>query len=117
MNDNTPEPVMETTSESKEIGRRNILSVGFASFFGGVSQDIFIPILPFYLTQILGFDKTLVGIAEGLVSAAASVFKVIAGRLSDKFGQQKPIIVGGYALSMLGRGLLALTSGPFAVFG
>jgi MFS family permease len=117
MEENTTEPTMETINEAKIIGRRNILAVGFASFFGGVSQDIFIPILPLYLTQILGFDKALVGIAEGLVSAFASIFKVIAGRMSDKFGQQKPIISGGYALSMLGRGLLALASGPLAVFG
>jgi MFS family permease len=117
MNGNATDRVIEITSEAKNEGRRNILAVGFASFFGGVSQDIFIPILPLYLTQILGFDKALVGIAEGLVSATASIFKVIAGRMSDKFGQQKPIISGGYALSMLGRGLLALASGPFAVFG
>jgi len=98
-------------------GHRNILSVGFASFFGGISQDIFIPILPLYLTQILGFDKAIVGIAEGLVAAASSVFKIIAGRLSDKYRRQKPIVVAGYALSMLGRGLLAFVSLPLAVFG
>lgn len=98
-------------------GRRTILSVGFASFFGGVSQDIFIPILPLYLTQILGLDKTVVGVAEGLVTAAASGFKIVAGWLSDKFQRQKPIVIAGYALSMLGRGALAFVHAPFAVFG
>lgn len=104
------------TNKSKK-GKRTILAVGWASFFGGVSQDIFIPILPLYLTQILGFDKAIVGIAEGLVSAASSVFKIIAGRLSDKYKRQKPIVIAGYALSMLGRGLLAFVSVPLAVFG
>ena len=98
-------------------GRRNIFAVGWASFFGGISQDIFIPILPLYLTQILGFDKAIVGIAEGLVSAASSVFKIIAGRLSDKYQRQKPIVIAGYVLSMVGRGLLAFVSVPLAVFG
>ncbi|MFI5240113.1 MAG: MFS transporter [Candidatus Saccharimonadia bacterium] len=101
----------------KKNGHRNILSVGFASFFGGISQDIFIPILPLYLTQILGFDRAMVGIAEGLVSAASSVFKIIAGRLSDKYKKQKPIVIAGYALSMVGRGILAFVSVPLAVFG
>ena len=105
------------TTESTKSGKRTILSVGLASFFGGISQDIFIPILPLYLTQTLGFDKALVGIAEGLVSAAASGFKIISGRLSDKYKRQKPIVMGGYALSMAGRGLLAFASAPFAVFG
>ena len=98
-------------------GRRNIFAVGFASFFGGISQDIFIPILPLYLTQILGLNKTVVGVAEGLVSAASSGFKVVAGRLSDKYKRQKPIVIAGYALSMIGRGLLAFASVPLAVFG
>jgi MFS family permease len=105
------------TTESKKERKRTILSVGFASFFGGISQDIFIPIFPLYLTQILGFDKAIVGIAEGLVSAAASGFKVIAGRLSDKYRRQKPIVIAGYTLSMIGRGLLAFASIPLAVFG
>ncbi len=100
-----------------KAGRRTILSVGFASFFGGVSQDIFIPILPLYLTQILGLDKTVVGVAEGLVTAAASGFKIVAGLLSDKFKRQKPIVIAGYALSMIGRGALAFVHGPLAVFG
>lgn len=98
-------------------GKRTVLAVGFASFFGGVSQDIFIPILPLYLTQILGLDKTLVGISEGLVTAASSGFKIVAGRLSDRFQQQKPLVAAGYALSMLGRAGLAFVSGPLAVFG
>jgi MFS family permease len=104
------------TTKVKE-GRRTILSVGFASFFGGVSQDIFIPILPLYLTQILGLDKAVVGVAEGLVSAAASGFKIVAGMLSDKFRRQKPIVEAGYALSMVGRAALAFVHAPLAVFG
>jgi MFS family permease len=107
---------MRKVSKNK-YGRRNILAVGFASFFGGISQDMFIPILPLYLTQILGLDRTIVGVAEGLVSAASSGFKVVAGRLSDKYKQQKPIVIAGYALSMVGRGLLAFVGVPLAVFG
>lgn len=98
-------------------GRRTILAVGYASFFGGVSQDIFIPIMPLYLTQILGLDRTVVGISEGLVSAAASGFKVIAGRLSDKYQRQKPIVIAGYGLSLIGRAALAFVYVPLAVFG
>ncbi len=108
--------VAQATNDVKR-GKRTVLAVGFASFFGGVSQDIFVPILPLYLTQILGFDKTIVGVAEGLVSAASSGFKVIAGRLSDKFQRQKPIVSAGYTLSMIGRGALAFVSAPLAVFG
>jgi MFS family permease len=69
------------------------------------------------LLALLGLNRTVVGVAEGLVTAAASGFKVIAGRLSDKFGRQKPIVAAGYALSMVGRGILAFVHVPLAVFG
>lgn len=93
--------------EETKIGvRRNVFIVGFLSFFGGISQDIFAPILPIYLTAVLGFDKTVIGIAEGIVSASSYFFKIIAGYLSDKFGKQKPIIFLGYFLSMLSRVML-----------
>ena len=99
---------MENNNQEKK--NRNIWYVGLLSFFGGISQDIFAPILPIYLTSILGFDKTVVGIAEGIVSASAQILKIVAGYLSDKFGKQKPIIFLGYFLSMIGRVLLVFFS-------
>lgn len=100
--------------ESKERPRtRNVFFVGLLSFFGGISQDVFTPILPIYYTSILGFDKTFVGVAEGLVDASSYIFSVISGFFSDKFKKQKPIIFIGYLLSMVSRPLLAfLTSAP-----
>lgn len=34
------------------------------SFFGGISQDIFVPVLPLYLSQTLGLDKAAIGLIE-----------------------------------------------------
>ena len=96
---------------------RNVFFVGLLSFFGGISQDIFSPILPIYLTTVLGFDKTFVGIAEGIVSASVNVFKVVSGFLSDRFKKQKPIIFLGYFLSMVGRPLLVFFTSPVSIVG
>lgn len=109
---------MEQNSESspQKPRNRNVFFVGLLSFFGGISQDVFTPILPVYYTTILGFDKTFVGVAEGLVTASSYIFNVIAGYFSDKFKKQKPIIFVGYFLSMVGRPLLAfLTSSPAVI--
>jgi MFS family permease len=96
---------------------RNVFYVGLLSFFGGISQDTFSPILPIYYTTILGFDKTFVGVAEGLVTASSYLFAVIAGFFSDKFKKQKPIIFIGYFFSMISRPLLALFTSGAAVLG
>jgi MFS family permease len=98
-------------------GSKNVFFVGLLSFFGGISQDVFTPILPIYLTTVLGFDKAFVGIAEGIVAASSNIFKVIAGFFSDKFKKQKPIIFIGYFLSMVARPLLALFTSGAAVIG
>ena len=96
---------------------RNVFFVGLLSFFGGISQDIFSPILPIYLTTVLGFDKAFVGIAEGVVSASVNVFKVVSGFLSDKFKKQKPLIFLGYFFSMVSRPLLAFFTSPASIVG
>jgi MFS family permease len=95
----------------------NVFYVGLLSFFGGISQDTFSPILPIYYTTVLGFDKTFVGVAEGLVTASSYLFAVIAGFFSDKFKKQKPIIFIGYFFSMVSRPLLALFTSGAAVLG
>ncbi|MEK7083146.1 MAG: MFS transporter [Patescibacteria group bacterium] len=96
---------------------KNVFFVGLLSFFGGISQDVFAPILPIYLTTILGFDKTFVGIVEGIVTASVHICKVAAGFVSDKLNKQKPIIFLGYFLSMTSRLLFAFVASSSAVIG
>ncbi len=103
--------------ESKSPKNKNVFYVGLLSFFGGISQDVFSPILPIYLTSVLGFDKTFIGIADGLVTASVNIFQVIAGFFSDKFRKQKPIIFIGYFLSMAGRAFLAFFTSGVMILG
>jgi MFS family permease len=103
--------------EIKKEKSKNIFYIGLLSFFGGIGLDIFSPILPIYLTSVLGFDKTFIGLVEGLATASTNIFKVVAGYFSDKFKKQKPIIFIGYFLSIIGRPLLAFFVSAPAVMG
>ncbi len=96
---------------------KKVFFIGLSRFFGGISQDIFSPILPIYLTSVLGFDKAFVGIAEGVVTASFNLFKVFAGFLSDRFGKQKPLIFAGYFLSMVSRPLLVFFPSGVSIVG
>ncbi|MBI1863479.1 MFS transporter [Candidatus Microgenomates bacterium] len=93
----------------------NTFFIGLLSFFGGISQDIIIPILPLYLSSVLHLDKSFIGLTEGLVTSSASIFKVVSGYLSDRLHKNKAIVFFGYFLSMVGRPLLALTSSAGAI--
>ena len=59
-------------AEHKKKSLGNVFYIGLLSFFGGISQDIFVPILPLYLSNVLGLDKSFIGLSEGLVTSGAS---------------------------------------------
>lgn|GEM_PF-2141306 len=43
--------------ERKNNENNNIKVLGWVAFFGGLSQDMIVPILPTFYTQILGLSK------------------------------------------------------------
>jgi MFS family permease len=102
-------------SSKKKFG--NVFYIGLLSFFGGLSQDMFVPILPLYLVNVLGFSKEFIGLTEGILTSASSVFRFVAGWLSDKLGKQKPIVFVGYFLSMISRPLLAFITSGIGILG
>jgi MFS family permease len=93
----------------------NVFFIGLLSFFGGISQDIFVPILPLYLKNVLHMDAAFIGLSEGLVTAGASIFRLVAGYLTDKYGKRKPIIFAGYFFSLVSRAFFAFFTGGAAV--
>lgn len=95
----------------------NPFYIGILSFFGGISQDIFVPILPIYLANVLGLSKEFIGLSEGVVTAGASLFKIIAGWLSDSFGKRKIFVFLGYFFSFIARPLLAITTSGAGILG
>jgi len=89
---------------------KNVIYLGLLSLFGGISLDLVAPIIPTFITTVLGFDKTFLGLTEGLATSSSSLFKIVSGILTDKYKKRKPIIFVGYLLSMLSRIFLAFVS-------
>ncbi len=100
----------QTNVPVKKTLFNNVFFIGLISFFGGISQDLILPILPIYLSTVLHLDKSFIGLTEGLVTSSASIFKIVSGYLSDRIRSRKSIVFVGYLLSLIGRPLLALTT-------
>ena len=100
-----PEPAADRSQAAPEM-RRNVLRLGFVSFATDVSSEMSYPIIPLFLTVTLGAPVAVVGLVEGLAEGTASLFKVASGWYSDRVGARKPLVVGGYSLSVLGKLLL-----------
>jgi MFS family permease len=80
---------------------RNIIILGFISFFMDISSEMVYPIIPLYLTAAFGATPALVGIIEGIAESTASLLKVFSGYVTDKYKRKKPIAFIGYTTGLL----------------
>ena len=89
---------------------RNVTFLGVVSGLTDISSEMLYPIIPVFLTTVLGAPMQVVGLIEGVAEATASLLKIVGGRLSDRFGKRKPFVVAGYSLSAISKPLLALAA-------
>jgi MFS family permease len=88
---------------------RNVKVLCGVSFLQDAASELLYPILPIFLTVVLGAPPAVVGAIEGLAEGAASITKVAAGRLADRF-DRRPLIAAGYGLAAVGKLLVALAT-------
>ncbi|MCX8033258.1 MAG: MFS transporter [Thermoleophilia bacterium] len=95
----------------------NVFFAGVASFLMDVSTEMVYSLVPVFLSSVLGVNKSLIGVIEGIAETTASLLKMFAGWLSDKLGRRKPLMIFGYGVSTLSRPLLALAGSWGMVLG
>ncbi|MDD4996586.1 MAG: MFS transporter [Syntrophales bacterium] len=100
----------------KSMGRyfgmgRNVFAAGLVSFFMDVSSEMVYPLIPLFLANVLGVNKSVIGLIEGIAESTASLLKVFSGWLSDRIGRRKGLMGMGYGISVLSRPLIALAVG------
>ncbi|KYJ86742.1 MFS transporter [Sulfurovum riftiae] len=90
---------------------RNVLMLGWVSFFTDMASAMINPILPIFVVVVLheGMDK--LGIIVAVATFISYALRLLSGYLSDRYGIVKPLVVGGYALSALSKPLIGATHG------
>ena len=81
---------------------RNVLLLALTSFLADVSGEMMMAVLPFLLVA-QGASGVGIGLVAGLADAVGHALKPLAGRLSDRHGRRKPLIIGGYLTAALAR--------------
>ena len=89
---------------------RPVWLLGWVSFFTDTASEMIYPLLPMFLTRVLGASAMSIGVIEGIAEAANSVLKVLSGRISDRSGSPKPLVLAGYAISSAVRPLIAIAT-------
>ena len=93
-----------TTSERLP---RNVVVLSWVSFFQDAASEMLYPVMPLFLTSVLGAPVAVVGLVEGLGEGVASVMKIVSGRLAD-MRKRRPLVAVGYGLSSLAKPLIGL---------
>src|SRR5437763_14207326 len=79
--------------------------LGWVSLATDSATEAIYPLLPFFLTRVLGADAVSLGIVEGAAEAANSVLKILTGRIADRSARKRPLVLFGYSVSSLARPL------------
>lgn len=96
---------------------RPVWLLGWVSLVTDMASEMIYPLLPIFLTRVLGATAMSLGLIEGVAEAASSVLKIAAGRLADKTGAPKRLVLVGYGLSGLVRPLIAFVGSWGQVLG
>jgi len=104
--------VNKTEKEKKIFGfGKNVTVAGLVSFFMDVSSEMIYPLVPLFLANVLGANKSVIGFIEGIAESTASLLKVFSGWFSDRIGSRKWLMAAGYGISTLSRPFVALATG------
>ena len=87
--------------------KRPVFILGIVSFLTDVSSEMVYPLVPLFLTSVLGAPVAAVGLIEGVAEGAASLFKTVGGWASDRLRLRRPLVFAGYAVSAVAKPLLA----------
>src|SRR5436309_5712509 len=102
-------PPVEPTRHFAGLSR-NVVVPSWVSFFQDAASEMLYPVLPLFLTGVLGAPPSVVGLLEGVAEGTASVMKAVSGRLAD-IRRRRPLVASGYGVSSLSKLGIGLATG------
>jgi MFS family permease len=89
---------------------RNVVVLSWVSFLQDAASEMLYPVLPLFLTGVLGAPPSIVGLIEGVGEGTASVMKAVSGRLAD-IRRRRPLVAAGYGISSLSKLVIGFATG------
>jgi MFS family permease len=94
-----------------------VKGLAFVSFFNDIASEMVYPLLPAFITGTLGAGPLALGVLDRAADLTSAVVKWVSGRLADRPGWRRPLILGGYLTAVLVRPLIALAGAAWQVIG
>src|SRR5437899_3362169 len=96
---------------------RPVWLLGWVSLATDSATEAIYPILPFFLTRVLGAGAVSLGVVEGAAEAVNSILKIWSGRIADRAQKKRPLVLFGYGVSSIARPFIAFATSWRQVFG
>src|SRR6059058_1182794 len=96
---------------------RQVKLFGWVSLLNDFASEMIYPLLPAFVTGVLGGGPQALGALDGAAEFAAAVVKLGAGRLADRTSRRGPLIVLGYLIAVVVRPVIAVTGAAWQVIG
>ena len=96
---------------------RTVKGLSLVSLFNDVASEMVYPLLPAFVTRTLGGGAILLGLLDGAADLTSAALKVVSGRLADRPGWRRPLILLGYGTAILVRPLTAVAGAAWQVVG
>jgi len=88
---------------------------GVISLLNDFASEMVYPLLPAFVTVVLGAGPAALGVLDGAADFASAGVKIVAGRLADRPSRRGPLVVLGYAVAVAVRPLIAFTGAAWHV--
>ena len=94
-----------------------VKGLSLVSLFNDFASEMVYPLLPAFITRTLGGGPLMLGLLDGAAELTSSLVKWVSGRLADRPGWRRPLILAGYGLAVLVRPLIAGAGSALQVVG
>src|SRR6266571_2945105 len=96
---------------------RQVKLFGWVSLLNDFASEMIYPLLPAFVTGVLGAGPQALGALDGAAEFAAAFVKLGAGRMADRVPWRGPMIVLGYFIAVVVRPVIAITGAAWQVIG
>ena len=96
---------------------RQVALFGLVSLLNDFASEMVYPLLPAFVTGVLGAGAVALGTLDGAAEFAAAFVKFASGRASDRSTRRGPLIILGYLIAVVVRPVIAVTAAAWQVIG
>jgi MFS family permease len=94
-----------------------VKGLALVSLFNDFASEMVYPVLPAFITGPLGGSAVSLGALDGAAELTRSLLNWVSGRLADRKGWTKPLILVGYGVAVLIRPIISIASSAWQVVG